>query len=77
MRQGHPISSKDPLNASEVARTIALGFRIMKLREHGKNREAARLEKRVEAIRKHAEEREAHRAKVRQEANDARRKARW
>lgn len=77
MRDGHPVTSKDPLNASELIRTAALGARIIRLRNLGKNRQAARLEAQVEAIRKNATEREAHRAKGRQDARDARRRARW
>lgn len=77
MREGHPVSSKDPLNATELARTVALGARIVRLERLGKNRQAARLRKIVDGIRTHATERETYRESERNRQAAERRRARW
>ncbi|MEV6833619.1 hypothetical protein AB0N17_03650 [Streptomyces sp. NPDC051133] len=58
------LTDKDPHNISEIARTVALGYRIVRRQQKGKG--TARLEKRVEAIREKAQAREDNRGKGRQ-----------
>lgn len=55
------ISSKDPHNAREMARALALGLRIERRRSYGKPTKA--LENEVERIREKAQAREDARRK--------------
>ena len=55
------ISGKDPHNAREMARVLALGLRIERRRSYGKPTRA--LENKVESIREKAQAREDARAR--------------
>ncbi|MEV7240442.1 hypothetical protein AB0N92_04150 [Streptomyces sp. NPDC093248] len=57
------LTSKDPYNARETARIIALGYRIARREERGKP--TAALEREADRIKEQAEAREAARAKAR------------
>lgn len=55
------LSDRDPHNARELAKVLALGLRIERRRAYGKPTKA--LENRVEKIREQAEQREKNRGK--------------
>ncbi|MEU6279492.1 hypothetical protein [Streptomyces sp. NPDC047028] len=57
------LTSKDPHNLRELARTVALGVKIARRQELGKPTKA--LEREVERIREKAQAREDARAKAR------------
>ncbi|MEU0253301.1 hypothetical protein ABZ299_12495 [Streptomyces sp. NPDC006184] len=59
-----PASQHDPHSLTEVARTVVLGYRIVRRQEKGKP--TGRLEREVDRIREKAEQREQQRAKARE-----------